>query len=140
MMAINPAGKGDITKTNVLWKRTKGLPYVPSPLLYEGRIFFIRDGGLASCYDSAKGEPLYESKRTGTAEKYYASPIAAGGYIYLASLDRGTVTVLRAAPVEGKPEVVSARELEERIFATPAIVGDRLYVRTAGHLYCFGEK
>lgn len=136
-IAVNPKGTGDITGTNVIWKRSKGLPYVSSAILYDGRVFFVRDGGLASCYHAADGKPVYENKRVGTVDKYYASPIAAAGYIYTASLEQGKLTVLRAAA--DKPEVVAERALEERVSATPALVGDRLYVRSVTHLYCFGE-
>ena len=137
LMAINPSGQGDISESGVVWKRSKGLPYVPSPIFYEGRIFFVRDGGFASSYDAATGKPIYEGKRIGIADKYYASPIAAAGHIYLASLDQGTISILRADAE--KPEVVAERKLEERISATPALVGDQLYVRSEKHLYCFGE-
>lgn len=117
LMAINPAGTGDISESGVVWKKSKGLPYVPSPIVYDGRVFFIRDGGFASSYDAATGKAFYESKRIGTADKYYASPIAAAGYIYLASLDQGTISVLKANA--DKPEVVAERKLEERVARRP---------------------
>ena len=66
---------------------------------------------------------------------YYSSPVAAGGNIYFASGD-GVVSVLRAGD---KLDVAARNDLGEPIFATPAILDGRLYVRTASHLYAFGR-
>ena len=80
------------------------------------------------------GKSLYD-ERVGAEGGYYASPVAAAGRIYVAS-DRGVVTVLQAGD---SFKVLSRTELKETIMATPAIVGDALYVRSAGHLWAFGE-
>ncbi len=132
-IVVEPGGKGDITKTHVPWKNTKSLPYVASPLLYEGRLYYIRDGGILSCLDARTGEPHYR-KRLDARGKYYASPVAAQGRIYLASLD-GELTVVKAGGEE--PEVLHRASFEERIDATPAIVGNRIYLRTETTLYAF---
>jgi outer membrane protein assembly factor BamB len=91
---------------------------------------------MVSCFDAETGKPVYESKRLGAAGSYYASPVAAGGHIYIVSLRDGVLTVINAAA--DQPEVESQRKLEERVAATPAIIGDRLYIRGDSHLYCFG--
>ena len=137
LFAFTPKGEGDITDTAIAWRHTKGLPYVASSLYYRGRIFLIRDGGLASCFDAETGQPIYESRRLGAAGKYYASPVAAGGHIYVVSLGDGVISVINAA--SEKPDVEAQRTLGERVAATPAIVGDRIYVRGDQHLYCFGD-
>jgi outer membrane protein assembly factor BamB len=78
-------------------------------------------------------------ERAAAGGRYYSSPVAANGHIYLTSLEDGTVTVLKAG--SDKPEVVSQNPgLSERVAATPAIVDNTLYVRTAGHLYAFAEQ
>jgi outer membrane protein assembly factor BamB len=136
LFAFSPKGEGDITDTAIAWKHTKGLPYVPSPLYYRGRIFLVRDGGMVSCFDAETGKPVYESKRLGAAGSYYASPIAAGGHLYIVSLHDGMITVINAAG--DQPEAEAQRKLDERVAATPAIVGDRMYLRSDEHLYCFG--
>jgi outer membrane protein assembly factor BamB len=133
LVAVKPGGSGDITTSHVAWQKTKGLPYVPSPLLYRGNLFVIKDGGIASCYDATTGAPRYEQKRLGVEGQFYASPVAANGYIYLVSLN-GTVATVASGE---NPEVVSRADFGERIAATPAIVDDTLYVRTESKLFAF---
>ena len=97
----------------------------------------VKDGGIVTAYDAATGDELYQ-KRAVASGGYYASPVAANGYIYFASLPDGTITVLKAG--EKSPEVVVKNPpLGERVAATPAIADDTLYVRTAGHLYAFAH-
>lgn len=137
--AVKPGGHGDLTKSHVLWKKTKGLPYVPSAIAYKGQYVLVKDGGIVTAYDPTTGKDLFGSKRAVAAGKYYASPVAANGNIYFTSLDDGTVTVLKGGAA--KPEVVAQNPpLGERTSATPAIADDTLYMRTAGHLYAFSEK
>lgn len=133
-IAVEPGGEGDITKTHVAWKFTKGLPYVASPLLYEGRLYFVRDGGILTSLDAKTGKPHYDRKRIGAGGKYYSSPVAAQGRIYLASMD-GELTVVKAGGEE--PEVLHRAAFEERIAATPAPINDRMYLRTETKLYAF---
>jgi outer membrane protein assembly factor BamB len=111
------------------------VPEVPSPLVYRGHLFFIRNGGLFTCLDIASGTVLYEDRLRATGG-YYASPIAAGGKIYTAS-DRGVVSVLEAA---GEFKLIRETDLQEPIMATPAIANGKLYVRTASQLLAFGER
>ena len=134
--AVKAGGQGDITNTHVLWKKTKGLPYVPSPLVYRGQVLMVKDGGLVTAYDAKTGKELY-AKRLAAQGRYYASPVAANGHIYFASVE-GVITVAKAGD---NPESLGENaELGERIGATPAIADDTLYVRTEKHLYAFGAK
>jgi len=133
VLALRPGGTGNITDTHVLWKEARGLPYVPSPLFYRGRLYVVKDGGLVSCFVALTGEAVYRMERIGAPGSYYSSPVAAGGRIYIASTD-GKVTVLRAGDV---PEVLGRAELRERLVATPALAGSAIYYRTAGHLWKF---
>lgn len=135
LIAVTPGGTGDISDSHVAWKFQKGLPYVPSPLFYDGRLYFVKDGGLMSSLDAQTGEPFYAQERlTGAPGNYYASPVAADGRIYLASLP-GKVTVVKAGGI--KPAILHQVDFGERILATPALVGDRLYLRTATRLCAF---
>ena len=137
--AVRAGGTGDVTKSHVLWKKTKGLPYVASGIAYRGQFVTVKDGGLVSAFDTATGKELYVQERGLAAGKYYASPVAANGHIYFTALEDGTIAVLKAG--SPKPEVVVKNpKLGERVSATPAIAEDTLYVRTAGHLYAFAEK
>jgi outer membrane protein assembly factor BamB len=135
LVAVKPGGQGDITATHVAWKSTRGLPYVPSPLYYEGRVYLVRDGGMLSSLDARTGQPFYTQERLGASGSYYSSPVAADGRLYLASLS-GKLTVIKAGG--DKPEILHQADFGERIFATPALVDDKLYVRTAKHLWAFG--
>jgi len=137
--ALKAGGAGDVTNSHVLWKKTRGLPYVPSAIVYRGQCFMVKDGGLVTAYDAKTGQDVYVQKRAAAPGRYYASPVAANGHIYLASLDDGVVTVFKAGAA--KPEVeVENPPLGERFASTPAIADDTLYVRTAGHLYAFAEQ
>jgi len=137
LVAVTPGGHGDITQTHVAWKFTRGLPYVPSPLFYDGRIYLIKTGGMLSSVDAKTGQPYYTQERLEAAGDYYSSPVAGGGRIYVASLD-GKLTVVKAGG--DKPEVLHQADFGERILATPAIVGDKLYLRTQNTLYAFGYQ
>ncbi len=137
--AVKAGGTGDVTKTHVLWRKTKGLPYVPSAILYKGQYFMVKDGGLVTAYDAKTGKDLYVQERSAATGRYYASPVAANGNIYTVTLDNGTFTVFKAG--EELPDVVAKNPpLGEKVSATPAIVGNTLYVRSANHLWAFAEK
>ncbi len=135
LVAVKPGGSGDITDTHIEWEKKKGLPYVPSTLLYRGNLFIIKDGGLASCFDAKSGEPKYEQERIGVGGSYYASPIAANGHIYLVNLDGKALTLAAG----DKLKVVWKSDFREKVAATPAIAGDTLIVRTATKLFAFGR-
>lgn len=136
--ALKPGGTGAVGTTHMLWKKTHGLPYVPSGIVYRGQYMLLKDGGIVTAYDAKTGDELY-LKRAVAAGNYYASPVAANGNVYFTSLPDGTVTVLKAG--SPKPEVVATNPpLDERTAATPAIADDTLYFRTAGHLYAFTDK
>ena len=121
----------------MLWKKTKGLPYVPSAIVYRGQYVMVKDGGIVTAYDAKTGKEMYQ-ERAAAAGSYYASPVAANGHIYFASLDDGAVD-----GAEGRREGAGGGGQEpplgERVAATPAIADDTLYVRTAGHLYAFAD-
>lgn len=135
--ALKPGGSGEITASHVLWKKTKGLPYVASAILYRGQYVMVRDGGIVIANDAETGKQIYQA-RVAAGGRYYASPVAANGNLYFTALDGGAVTVLKAGA--SKAVVVAKNpELGERCAATPAIAGDTLYIRTATHLYAFAD-
>jgi hypothetical protein len=128
-------GLGDVTRSHVVWRDGRGVPEVPSPLLYRDRLYVVKNGGIVIARDAATGKPVFEG-RIGAEGGYYASPVAAAGRIYVAS-DVGVISVFEAADTL---KVIARSELGEPVFATPAIVAGMLYVRTAGHLYAFGKR
>ncbi len=135
VLAIQPGGQGDITTTHLAWKSTRSLPYVCSPVYYQGRLYTVKNGGLASCYRAKTGQPLYQDERLDAGGDYYASLLAADEKIYAAS-QKGLVVVWAAGD---SLKVLARNDLGEEIFATPAMVDGKLYVRSARHLYAFSE-
>jgi len=137
--AVKAGGSGDVTKSHLLWTKSRGMPYIPTGIVYHGQYVMVKDGGQVTAYDAESGKEVYVQERAVAVGRYYASPVAANGNIYFTSLDSGQVTVLKAG--SSPPEVVAKNPgLGERTAATPAIVDNVIYIRTAGHLYAFAEK
>jgi outer membrane protein assembly factor BamB len=135
VLAIRSGGSGDSTKSHVAWKGTRGISELPSPLFYRGRLYFVRDGGMVTSYRPDSGTVVLDRQRLGALGQYVASPVAADGRIFAAS-ETGTIIVFRAGD---ELEVLARNDLGESITATPAIADDKLYVRTAKHLWAFGS-
>jgi len=133
--AIRLGGKGDVTMANFLWGHSEQAAHVPSPLYYNNKIYVVRDGGIISCFNPDDGKLFYEEK-VGIPGAYFSSPVAANGKIYLASR-KGVVTVIEAGE---KFNILAKNDLGEIITATPAIIGDKIYIRTAKFLYAYGGK
>ncbi len=131
--AVRPGGRGDVTDTHVLWRQTRGLPYVPSPLLLGHRLFLVRNGGLVSCLDARTGEFRFQEERLGALGDYYASPVGAGDLV-LAVSQAGVAVVFKAADTL---EVLARNALEEQVLATPAVGKESWYIRTASRLHAF---
>ena len=131
-MAIRPGGTGDVTKTHVDWVYRRGLPTVPSPLVYQGLMYMVKDSGVITVLDARNGKLIKQLRARGRGN-YYASPVAGDGKVYFMS-ERGVVTVLRAGQ---EPTLAAAHDFEERIMATPVIANGRIYVRTDQAVRCF---
>ena len=134
LIALNEGNKGKISIEKIAWMQSEKIPEVPSPIVVNGFIYTVKDGGWLSCIDKKTGK-LYFSEKLGTTGGYLASPVAANGHLYIAG-HRGIVHVINAS---NTPEVVSEIKLEGKILATPAIVGNNLYIRTTDYLYAFGQ-
>jgi outer membrane protein assembly factor BamB len=135
VIAVKPGGRGNITQSHVAWKGTRGLPYVASPILYDGRIYLFKNGGMITSLDAKTGRPYYLQERLNALGNYYSSPVAADGRIYVAS-QAGKLTVIKAGG--DKPEVLHQADFGEGIYASPALAEDKLYLRTRSALYAFG--
>jgi outer membrane protein assembly factor BamB len=137
LTAVRLGGRGDVTDTHVLWQTSRAVPTVSSPIVLKHVLFHVRDGGILAAMDARDGKILKEGRLEGAAEKFYASPVAADGKIYLAS-EQGKLIVVSAAP---HWQVLSVQDFGEEIYATPALATDgRIYVRTSEALYCFGGR
>lgn len=134
VLAIKPGGQGEITDTHVAWRYAKFVPFCASPLVYEGNVFTIKDGGILSCLDAQTGKPS-KQQRIAATDDYYASPVAGDGKIFFIN-QLGVLTVISP---DAKWEVLATAEFGEEVYATPAIADGKIYVRTVGHLYCFGK-
>jgi outer membrane protein assembly factor BamB len=134
VMAVKLGGSGDMTENNILWRYYKSLPNVPSPLLYRNVLYLMKEGGILTALDPAKGSVIKQGRLDGALDFYYSSPVAADGKIFTAS-QAGKVSVIRAGR---EWEVLAVNEMDDEVFATPAPVDGRLYVRTKSALYCFG--
>lgn len=119
----------------VAWTHNKGIAYVPSNLLYEGRVYLTNDQGVLTCLDAKTGEVLYEGGRAPAQGHYMASLVAANGKILMISRD-GDGGWIKAGPVH---EVLAQNTVDEPVYATPAIVGDRIYIRSEKHLFAIGR-
>ncbi len=134
LMALRPTAKGELPMSSVLWKEKEKVPEVPSPIYYKGCVYMIKNGGIITCVEAESGKVLYR-ERLGASGPYLASPIAANGNIYISS-SKGVITVIKAG---NQLDILAQNNLKEKIFATPAVIGNTLYVRTTNHLYAFKE-
>jgi outer membrane protein assembly factor BamB len=134
-MAIRPGGSGDVTESAIEWTYRKGLPTVPSSIVYDGVLYMVKDSGVITSLDAKTGDLLKQGRARGPGN-YYASLVAGDGKVYLAS-EQGVVTVLSA----GRDwSLLSSHDFAERIMATPAINGGRIYIRTDDAMYCFESR
>ncbi len=137
LMAIELGRSGDLTGTDAIaWQVNKATPYVPSPLLHGGKIYVCSvNKAIVSCYDAKTGEAKFFKQRLEGLKGIYASPVAVAERLYFVGRN-GVTAVLKQSD---KFEVLATNTLDERIDASPAVVGDELYLKGKTHLYCIAE-
>jgi len=135
LMAIKPGGKGELGKEHIAWELNRSVPEIPSPLFYRDRIYMVRNGGTLAAVDPAKGRLSYRGRLGGTGQ-YSASPVAAGGHLYLLS-DEGTLSVVKAGETF---ELVHRFQLPEEASVTPALDGNTIYLRGVRHLWAYRAR
>lgn len=136
-MALN--SQGDITDSaeQVAWTGSGAAPYVPSPVLYDGVLYFVKSNNpLMVARDVKTGDVVVDETRLPKMRVVYASPVAAGGKVYFCSRE-GIVVVVKHGPTG---EVLAVNDLGETIDASPAIVGDQMFIRTESQLYCIEQE
>jgi outer membrane protein assembly factor BamB len=133
-MAIRLGREGDLTGTDaILWQNNKGNSYVPSPVLYDGKLYILADAGMLSCFDFKTGKAYYTQTRLPKTYDFKASLVAANGKLYASSLD-GDVVVIQAGE---KFEVLATNTLvDQQFIASPAIAGGAIYLRGQNTLFC----
>ena len=130
--------RGDLTVTDhVVWQRTRGTPYVPSPLLYEGALYFHNHyQSVLTRVDAADGREVPGPMRLPGIRNVYGSPVAAAGRVYITDL-HGTTVVLRDGDT---PEVLAVNRLDDGFSASAALAGDDLYLRGERYLYALSDR
>jgi hypothetical protein len=135
LLAIKMGGEGDQTANAIRWRYQKPVPQVPSTLLYKGVLYMINDSGILISFDPATGNVIKQGRLHGAIDKYFASPVAADDKVYLIG-QGGQVSVLKAM---GEWEVLGVNEMDDEVYATPAIADGRIYIRTRSALYAFAK-
>ena len=141
--AIRPGASGDITPEDgdfassefIEWYQGRSSPYNPSQIVYGDHLYTAYDRGFLTCHDARTGEEVYGKRRFTPAGSFTSSPFAYNGHLFFLSED-GLTYVVRAGT---EFEIVGRNKLDELCMASPAIVGGRLLIRTAGRLYCMTE-
>jgi len=138
LAAIKLGNTGDLTGTDAIaWTYSAGTPYVPSPLLYGDRLFFLNTNTAnLTCIDAKTGEAKFERAPLEGLGTIYASPVGAGGHIYIADRDGKTAVVEQSDSFKS----VAVNTLEDSFDATPVVVGNELYLRGSKHLYCIAAS
>jgi outer membrane protein assembly factor BamB len=137
-IAVRPGeARGQLPTSAVVWRVKRNVPYIPAPILYDGALYLVKDGGIITTLDPKTGTILKQGRTSDAIGQYYASPVAADGKIFLASVP-GKISVVQAGASSW--EVIAVNNLNEVIRATPALSRGRIYVRTEKALYCFGTK
>ena len=134
LFAVKLGQTGDLTGTDAIaWSRNRDTPYVPSPLLYDDRLYFFKGNeATLSIIDAKSGQALVEAERLEGMRGVYASPVGAAGRVYLLGRDGGALVLKKG----DKAEVLATNKLEDRFDASPAIVGNQLFLRGKKNLYC----
>ena len=138
LLALKMSKTGDITDSDaVVWKKKQGTPYIPSPLLYDGMLYFNQSNrNILTCLDATTGEEILSRTRLPELSNIYASPVGAQDRIYLTGRNGKTVVLNRTDEID----VLAVNQLDERIDSSPALAGKQLFLRGEKSLYCISEK
>jgi outer membrane protein assembly factor BamB len=135
VVAVKPEARGLVKPGSPFeqWRKAKGSPDVPSPLVHDGLVYLCSEIGLLRCWDAKTGAQRYAKALHRSL--YRASPVYADGKVYVTARD-GTFSVVKAGP---KFELLAENELPEEFTASPAVSGGRIYLRGFRHLYAIQE-
>ncbi len=139
VLAIRYAGaRGNITGSErVLWRRNRGAPYVPSPLLYGNALYFIRHfQGVLTRVEAASGADLPGALRLDGLRHIFASPVGAANRVYITDRDGSTLVLSHDA----RPQMLAFNRLNDSFSASAALAGGDLFLRGEQNLYCIANQ
>ncbi len=128
LLAVQPDGRGDVTKSKIAWRLDRGVPLTPSPLLVGDELYMVTDNGIATCVDAKTGQELWRARLGGN---HSASPVYADGKIYFLSEEGESIVI---APGR-KLTHLATNQLDGPTLASIAISSGSLFIRSATHLY-----
>lgn len=128
LLAVRPDGRGDVTKSKVVWKLGRAIPRTPSPLLVGDELYIVTDNGIATCVDAKTGEELWRARLDGN---FSASPIYADGRIYFLSEEGESIVIAPGRQLKH----LATNQLEGPTLASMAVSHSSLFIRSATHLY-----
>ena len=130
--------KGNIDDTPaIVWTMDRDTPYVPSPLLYDGILYFVKsNNGILTALDAKTGKPHYSQQRLEGVPNVFASPVGARGRVYIPGRE-GATQVIKSGPAF---EVLATNKLDDSFDASPAMVDNVLYLRGYKNLYAIAER
>jgi outer membrane protein assembly factor BamB len=134
LLAIRAGGRGDVSSSHRVWSFDDG-PDVPTPATDGKYLYLVNDKGIAWCLDVKTGEKVYGEQRLKPGT-YSGSPVLADGRLYVTNED-GLTSVFKAGPAF---EVVAENDLQDHTLSSPAVSDGQIFIRTAQHLYCIGER
>lgn len=129
-LAIRPGGRGDVSKSHVVWRNTRGAPFVPSAIVAGDLYYLVDDNGIATCLDAHTGETVWQKRLPG---KYTASPVATRSHVYFSN-EEGLTIVIRANT--RRYEETGRNPVGSPIFASAAIAHGHMFLRTTRNLVC----
>jgi outer membrane protein assembly factor BamB len=132
LIAVRPGGQGDVTESHVTWALHRSIPEIPSPVLYQDRIYLIRDGGILSAVNVNNGKLVYRQRLKATGH-YRSSPVIANDHLYVIS-ESGVVSAIRTGD---DFSLAHQHALRDTVAATPAIDSSTIYIRTKSQLIGF---
>ena len=138
LLALPLSATGDISDSReIVWTAGQGTPYVPSPLLYDGMLYFNQSNeAILSCLDSQTGDTILDRTRLEGIFNMYASPVGADQRVYVTGRG-GTTLVLNRSP---ELEILATNELNDAIHSSPALAGNQLFLRGREFLYCIADQ
>ena len=137
LLALPLSAKGDISKSDAIaWSKDRGTPYVPSPIEYDGMLYFTQSNrNLLTCLATKTGAVIIDRTRLPGLSNIYASPVGGDGRVYFTGRS-GTTLVLRRSK---KLEVLATNKLDERFDSSPSLAGNQLFLRGRKFLYCIAQ-